>query len=40
MKSLAYMSLVHPILEYEALCWDPIQGRSDTLVRLRAKESG
>ena len=23
MKSLAYMSLKHPILEYEALCWDP-----------------
>jgi hypothetical protein len=22
MKSLAYMSLVHPILEYKALCWD------------------
>jgi len=22
-KSLAYMSLVHPILEYEAACWDP-----------------
>jgi hypothetical protein len=23
MKSLAYISLVHPVLEYEALCWDP-----------------
>ena len=23
MKSLAYMSLVHPILAYKALCWDP-----------------
>jgi len=22
-KSLAYMSLVHPILEYGATCWDP-----------------
>jgi hypothetical protein len=22
MKSLAYMSLVYPILGYEALCWD------------------
>ena len=23
MKSLAYMSLIHPILEYGAACWDP-----------------
>ena len=23
MKSLAYTSLVHPILEYGAACWDP-----------------
>jgi hypothetical protein len=23
MKSLAYMSLAHPILEHKALCWDP-----------------
>ena len=23
MKSLAYTSLVRPILEYEAACWDP-----------------
>ena len=23
MKSFAYTSLVHPILEYEAVCWDP-----------------
>jgi len=22
-KSLAYTSLVHPILEYEVVCWDP-----------------
>jgi hypothetical protein len=22
-KSLAYMSLVRPILEYRAVCWDP-----------------
>jgi hypothetical protein len=22
-KSLAYTSLVHPILEYGAACWDP-----------------
>jgi len=26
MKSLAYMSLVHPILEYVVACWDPYRG--------------
>ena len=25
-KSLAYMSLVHPILEYGSACWDPCRG--------------
>jgi hypothetical protein len=33
-KRLAYMSLVRPILEYGAACWDPYS------VRQGAKESG
>jgi hypothetical protein len=26
-KSLAYTSLLHPILEYGAVCWDPYRER-------------
>jgi len=38
-KSLVYMSLVRPILEYGASFWDPNREGS-TRVRPRAKESG
>jgi len=37
-KSLAYMSLVRPILEYVAGCWDPYrEGQINTLDRVKKK---
>jgi len=37
-KSLAYMTLVHPILEYGAACWDPYrEGQIHALDRLQKK---
>jgi hypothetical protein len=37
-KSLAYMSLVLPILEYWAACWDPyIEGQKSALDRVQKK---
>jgi hypothetical protein len=37
-KSLAYMSLVHPILEYGAACWDPYrEGQIIALDRVQKK---
>jgi len=37
-KSLAYMSLVHPILEYGAACWDLYrEGQINTLDRVQKK---
>jgi len=39
-KSLAYMSLVRPILQYGAACWDPYRGGTNKCVRQGAKESG
>jgi len=37
-KSLAYMSLVRPILEYEAACWDPYRvGQIIALDRVQKK---
>ena len=37
-KSLAYMSLVRPILEYGAACWDPYrEGQISALDRVRKK---
>jgi len=37
-KSLAYMSLVHPILECGAVCWDPCrEGQINALDRLQKK---
>ena len=39
-KSLAYMSLVCPILEYEAACWDPYrEGQISALGRVQKKRS-
>jgi hypothetical protein len=38
-KSLAYTSLVHPILEYGAACWDPYKEGADTCLTLGAKQS-
>jgi hypothetical protein len=40
-KSLAYMSLVRPILEYEAACWDPyrVRGGINSLDRVQNKEA-
>ena len=38
-KSLAYTTLVRPILEYGTSCWDPYRG-TNTCVRQGAKESG
>jgi len=39
-KRLAYMSLVRPILEYGAVCWDPYrEGQISALDRVQ-KESG
>jgi hypothetical protein len=38
-KNLAYTSLVRPILEYRALCWDPFrEGQINALDRVRKKE--
>jgi hypothetical protein len=39
-KRLAYMSLVRPILEYGAACWDPHREGQNKCVRQGAKESG
>jgi len=37
-KSLAYMSLVRPILEYGAACWDPYwEGQIIALDRVQKK---
>jgi hypothetical protein len=37
-KSLAYTSLVRPILEYGAACWDPyMEGQINALVRVQKK---
>jgi len=37
-KSLAYMSLVRPILEYGAVCWDPYrEGQISALDRVQKK---
>jgi hypothetical protein len=37
-KSLAYMSLAHPILEYGAACWDPYrEGQISTRDRMQTK---
>ena len=37
-KSLAYTSLVHPILEYGSVCWDPCrEGQTNALVRVQKK---
>jgi len=37
-KSLAYMSLVHPILEYAAACWDPYrEGQISAFDRVQKK---
>jgi hypothetical protein len=39
-KTLAYMSLERPILEYEATCWDPYRARTNKCIRQGTKESG
>jgi hypothetical protein len=37
-KRLAYTSLVHPILEYGAACWDPYrEGKINALDRVQKK---
>jgi len=37
-KSLAYMSLVRPILEYGAACWDPYRkGQMSVIDRVQTK---
>jgi hypothetical protein len=37
-KSLAYTSLVRPIIEYEAVCWDPCrEGQINALERVQKK---
>jgi hypothetical protein len=39
-KSLAYMSLVRPILEYGVACWDPYrEGQTTALERVQKKEA-
>jgi len=39
-KSLAYVTLVRPILEYGAACWDPYrEGQISTLNRAQKKEA-
>ena len=39
-KILAYMSLVHLILEYGALCWDPYrEGQINALDHVQKKEA-
>ena len=36
-KSLAYTSLVRPILEYGSACWDPYRGQINALDRVQKK---
>jgi hypothetical protein len=36
-KSLAYTSLVHPILEYGSECWDPCRGQINALDQVQKK---
>jgi len=36
-NSLAYTSLVRPVLEYGAVCWDPCRGHINALDRLQTK---
>jgi len=36
-KSLAYTSLVRPILEYGAACWDPYRGQINALDLVQKK---
>ena len=36
-KSLAYTSLVRPILEYGVACWDPCRGQINALDRVQKK---
>jgi len=36
-KSLAYTSLVRPILEYGSACWDPCRGERNALHRVEKK---
>jgi hypothetical protein len=38
-KSLAYRSLVRPILEYGTACWDPYSEGQNKCIRQGAKES-
>ena len=39
-KSLAYTTLILPILEYGAVCWDPyMEGQIHALHRLKKKEA-
>jgi hypothetical protein len=38
LKSLTYMSVVHPVLEYGAVCWDPYR-EGQIYFKLCAKES-
>jgi hypothetical protein len=37
-KNIAYKSLVRPILEYEAACWEAIQGMPNKCFRPRSKQ--
>ena len=36
-KTLAYTSLVRPILEYGSACWDPCRGKINALDRVEKK---
>jgi hypothetical protein len=36
-KNLAYTSLVRPIVEYEAACWNPCRGQINVLDRVQTK---
>ena len=38
-KSLAYMSLVRPILEYRSACLDPCRGQINELDRVQKKDA-